>query len=208
VDEKTPAGDVIELSQEFGFAEFGVLMTRSGKGKSRRVRWLEEVAVAAPAKATPRFALHLCYSRYHADSWLAASLRGDWSFVENLGRTWEMFGRVQLNLRRHVHRVGRPAFVQGLRSTLGDRQAILQLDRFDHPLAQECRAGGIKVGVLFDLSGGRGKLPTALGPPVAVRLRRRPDARELGAPTAPPWNRIKQSHVGVDRCAVAVLTLA
>lgn len=157
VDEKVPVADLMQLADPYPDCEFGVLVSRLGEQRSRRLKWLDRLA--AQSDGALNLCLHLCYSRYQQDSWLNRTLAGDWQFVDLLGPTWDLFQRVQLNLRHHVRRVDQPSFVEGLKSALGDRQVILQLDRFDHPLASECLHAGIDTSVLYDLSGGRGVLP-------------------------------------------------
>lgn len=149
--DSTDVGEMVELSAEFPFAEWGILLSKNQEGCGRfpSREWMAKFVSAASGKLVPVSA-HLC------GSWVRELLLGqlDW---RDLPIAFEWAGRVQINTHAERHMATRAFF-----DRLGERpkQFIIQLDGVnDHLYNAALHIGHLNVSGLFDGSHGAGVSP-------------------------------------------------
>jgi len=94
IDEQTDVVEVIDISKKHPFVEWGVLVSPSQTGNSRRFPSADAITKFAKtaSKQKVRLSLHLC-GKHVGDL-----LQGDGSFLEkDLKDFWQYFQRVQIN---------------------------------------------------------------------------------------------------------------
>lgn len=151
-DTKTPISALIDLSAEFPFVEWGILVSQKQQGGPRfpDAAWCERFADAAAHIPTVRCSMHVC------GEWVRRILRGDmlWSefpVVRGIAQ------RIQLNTHaeEHVSTVG----VFDWMAFHGKIQTIVQLDGVNDHILDAAVAIGLNVAGLFDCSHGAGLVP-------------------------------------------------
>ncbi|MGO9015136.1 MAG: hypothetical protein ACLQF0_09165 [Dissulfurispiraceae bacterium] len=163
-DDSISPESLIELSMEFPFVEWGILLSRSQQGKRRFPShvWLEELASVVRAVGpgdTVHTAGHLC------GAWLRELLMGqDNCPYFDLG----IFERLQLNFHAEDHKVDMDAFLRLLKIAVrSGRHVIFQYDGVNSYLLMRSLADGIKgLEALFDLSHGAGITPAEWPAPI------------------------------------------
>lgn len=154
-DDQVEVSQLVDLSEEFSFVEWGILLSRSCEGTARypSQKWIRDAAVARL-----NLSGHLC------GSWLREFVQGDCSFQQERPGMIDLFQCVQLNfggarLRPH------PVFLEWLQSHA--KEYIFQMDGInDHLLDM---AIGAKVSPLWDRSGGKGISPASWPRPFPKR---------------------------------------
>ncbi len=145
-----------ELSEEFPFVEWGILMSPTHEGQERfpSDRWMELLADECAGLPDMRVSLHLC-GGYVRD--LLLGKNPSWSDAIKI---WDVARRVQLNFHAEPHFLDEDKFARQL-FRFSDVQWIFQMDgtpnqgHFKYALDSSFDAVP-----LFDLSGGQGNLPT------------------------------------------------
>jgi hypothetical protein len=141
--------DLMRLSKDFPFVEWGILIINSSeKGFCRfpSYEWIREAA---------RLGLNL--SAHFCGELVENICNGDWSFAQLDTFRLSWFNRIQLNFHGRVHDFRYYAFLRGLKSR--EQQIIFQMDGVNTNLFHIVVQKGIDVVPLFDLSGGAGILP-------------------------------------------------
>lgn len=157
-DDSIAPEDLFDLSSEYPFVEWGILLSYSQKGYERFPSngWLERLVLYRDKLIANPIPLsgHLC------GRWLRETMIGDTTFLKSLAKdVWKMFGRVQLN----THGVA-TQFSTGLIDFIKDnpkKEFIFQYDDVNKSALLYAKQTGLRnISALFDLSHGGGVLPT------------------------------------------------
>lgn len=157
-DDGTRPQDLVALSAEFPFVEWGILLSLSQEGGPRfpDSAWLGRLVESfTPRLATTpvRLSLHVC------GRWVRSMLAGANPVHERYPQLWNLAQRVQLNFHGQPHEYDPVGFFSLLRKW-PEKQFIFQLDGVNHRIFEAALAlADANVAPLFDLSGGAGKLP-------------------------------------------------
>jgi hypothetical protein len=150
-DDRTDISAMIDLSAEFPFAEWGILVSAKQEGSSRfpSRNWIERFChrAAVPAVAV---SMHVC------GSWVRAMLRGqlDWNALPEVRIVAD---RVQVNTHAEEH-ISNVAFLDWI-GERNRKQFIIQLDAVNDHILDAAFARKLNVAGLFDGSHGAGVLP-------------------------------------------------
>lgn len=149
--------DLVEICDKYPNAEFGILISKNKSGPRYPTEdWILELFNVWKKATNLNLSLHVC-GKYVRDI-----CNGNWSFFENsiLKETFKMFKRVQLNFSPYVDSINLDKFSNGLKiKELENKQIIFQLKKIDSLIYSSLK-DKFNVVPLFDLSGGRGILPT------------------------------------------------
>lgn len=159
-DNSITPNDLVALSQEFPFVEWGILASESNTnagGSPRFPGWEWMVRLQATSYLNPmKLSLHLC------GRWVRGMLAGR-TYDELREGSLFQFQRVQLNFHADKTQCYPKAFAVALKA-LGKRQIIFQIDgeRGNEHLQSvyELEPGWLDAVGLFDVSGGAGISPT------------------------------------------------
>lgn len=150
-EDSTSIAELIRLSQEFPFVEWGILVSESKEGHGRfpSRAWIDRF-VEETRDVPMNVSTHIC------GRWVRELLIGQLNFAE-LPLCISRSQRVQINThsRAHLAIVG---FGEKLKE-LPERQIIFQWDGVNDALAFSAMNYGINAAALFDKSGGAGVLP-------------------------------------------------
>ncbi len=155
-DNSVTPEEIVALSQEFPFVEWGILLSLSQVDGRRFPSydwiWRLEDLLADHSLDNPVMtSAHLC------GLWLRDVMKGNISCpLLSLG----IFNRVQLNFHGKRHEVFQDAFLTILRAMVSSgRQIIFQWDGVNNYILNNAIANGIPGQALFDLSHGAGIAP-------------------------------------------------
>lgn len=147
-DDKVPIVELIKLSQEFPFVEWGILFSKSKEGQSRypSKEWIKKFTTSKMFSEVNTSA-HLC-GQYPRD----ILQQGDHAIFEFLDRK---FDRAQLNFNfantfadfQHIISVLNNPFGMGI---------ILQYNKANSEIVKELIENKYSFDILYDSSGGRG----------------------------------------------------
>lgn len=169
-DDSISPDDLIPLTREFPFVEWGILAShnntygqsyRRGGGCNRypSPKWISDLqALAETSGELPNLSLHI------NGNWVRQLLLGSFIVPPEL---LHCFGRVQLNFHAEKTPCNPPAFADAL-AKLAGKYLIFQLDGANGNAHLDA-ANGLEVGNcygLFDVSGGAGILPHAWPEPI------------------------------------------
>lgn len=151
-DDNTSVTQLLDLSDEYEFVEWGILVSRSQAGGYRFLseRWMEQLA--SEASPNVMISMHLC------GDWVRQLLMGvlDWSNTPGL-RYYAQ--RIQINTHAIPHLTKIDMFNN--MEQLGDREFIMQADGVMDHLAYAGPKYGVNCSILFDTSHGAGISPTS-----------------------------------------------
>lgn len=151
-DNGTNPEDLLPLSKEFPFVEWGILASRSQEGNTRfpNREWINRFCDLA-IRHNLSVSMHLC------GGWVRELLTGelDWSAVPQTLLTTAR--RIQINTHAEPH-VSQFGMVEKLREQ-EDKTFIFQWDNVNDHLAYAAQGCYIKADVLYDGSHGAGVLP-------------------------------------------------
>lgn len=159
-DDSVRPEDIYELSKQYPWVEWGILLSKSSTGKNRfpSQQWLEQLSDLWTHSLTENIKFTL--SGHICGEWVRDICKGEWTILDELPNT-DMFERFQLNFHALVHKLDVDKFVAGFQ---GERQHwkqfIFQLDDVNNSILDKARDAGINASGLFDLSGGLGILPS------------------------------------------------
>lgn len=157
-DDSTSIPELVDLSAEFPFVEWGVLVSKKQEGGYRfpSRHWAERFANVAAVNRL-NLSTHVC------GRWVREMFTGELQWDE-LPVCIEASQRAQINTHaeRHVSTMGLIDSLQKLES----KEFIFQWDGVNSHLTYAALAYGCKVSALFDLSGGAGVLPSYWPKPV------------------------------------------
>lgn len=154
-DDLNNAKDLVQISEEFPFVEWGILFSSSSGGHKRfpSEAWVRDFQSVSSNIAT---CAHLC------GKWVRDVCKGDWGVLTSNPGLLDTFNRIQLNFHAYTHKLGED-FIAGFQQPAihlpSCKQFIFQLDGVNDSLLKEAAQGGINAVPLFDLSGGAGVLP-------------------------------------------------
>ena len=158
-DDSIEPSSLIELSTEFPFVEWGILLSESQNGGTRfpNKPWIKQLYWECSqfdyVPQTIRVSAHVC------GIWVRELLKGnDNNLFAFLGDSKNMFSRIQLNTHASVHQVNHK-FKEMVRVWLAMREIIVQFDGINDCLYDLLKGWNIDVRPLFDLSGGAGIVP-------------------------------------------------
>lgn len=160
-DDSISPDDLVQLSREFPFVEWGILFSQSSQGRARfpTDEWIAKLVVAG-VYGDMKLCAHLC------GGWVRdLVLAGNFSFRNHYPGFFSEAERVQVNFHGQFHRAA-DGFADVLRAhvhpPLSERpvQFILQCDGVNDVSVVSRAADGLAV-PLFDTSGGAGLLPRA-----------------------------------------------
>jgi hypothetical protein len=160
-DESIYPSDLLELSNEFPFVEWGILISKKQQGSTRfpSIKWIEALCQQTPLNLS----VHIC-GKYVRDFFK----HGSTSFLSDLGYTWNNFKRVQLNTHGEPHEFNTDSlrmmtyFIKANCS----KQFIIQADGINEGVIKWLNNvdGNLtplpNIAALFDLSHGAGLLPS------------------------------------------------
>lgn len=155
-DDNTKFRDLVIISEEYPFVEWGILLSSSRSGESRYPSklWLEKLA-------NPYYVLNL--SGHLCGKYIRDIKDGFNTFKEDIN--WEMFQRFQLNFAGN-YKVSYERFLEALFLIDKHKQIIFQVDSPENELLRNIIRAGVNAVPLFDISGGRGKLPEEWPKPI------------------------------------------
>jgi hypothetical protein len=170
-DDATPIQALIDLSAEFPFVEWGILVSIIQEGSSRfpSRKWISNFS----RDNNLQVSMHVC-----GGGWVRSILKGkmDWkAFPEELR---EVANRVQINTHAQEH-VSTSAALDWF-AAHPDKEFILQLDGVNDIVFDACVHRNLRVTGLFDASHGGGRLPDAWPTPYWPQCQRYGYAGGLG----------------------------
>lgn len=153
-DDSVDPKDLIEITKEYPFVEWGILLSRKSGGSNRfpTTDWMKkllEISLEHPM----RLSGHLC------GTWVKDLVHGNgFSFIHEEPILAHMFQRIQLNFHAIVHQIEKDNFIKSLQQ-LPDVQYIFQLDDVNNQILDVAHQAKINAVPLFDTSSGIGQLP-------------------------------------------------
>lgn len=147
--------DLAGLSAKYPFVEWGILVSRKQFGNPRfpTKEWISQLANMYWNKELGknlRLSAHLC------GEYVTEFLLGVPSVAVELEYRWNIFYRVQLNVRGKKRRID-PDFFDLLSDY--EKDFIIQYGSENDYLVKEAHDRGTPVSILYDKSGGQGILP-------------------------------------------------
>lgn len=150
-DDNTPMQALFDLSAEFPFVEWGILVSKRQIGTSRfpSADWCTRFALASADKPV-RVSMHVC------GSWVREIFRGvaDWNSFPEVRISAD---RVQLNTHAEEH-ISTCAVLDYM-AARNAKQFIIQLDGVNDHILDAGLSRRLNVAGLFDRSHGAGVLP-------------------------------------------------
>jgi hypothetical protein len=162
-DDTTDIQQLVNLSTEFPFVEWGVLVSKSEEGNSRFPTrpWIDRFGEAAKTRRL-KVAMHLC------GRWMRELLNGElaWEDLPSVSHFAQSF---QFNINGTVLPESTTGFFTKLAQRKALRSFIFQLTKASEPLVLQAQSNDFNVMGLYDNSGGKGKSPESGWPsPVDV----------------------------------------
>jgi len=159
-DDKTDITALLDLTDEFPFVEWGILVSLRSEGGSRfpSRKWMDKFVsrITGTGKLRP-----IAISSHVCGTWVRQLLCGNlhWSelpFVVNFGQ------RIQINTHAELLQSNTGLWKNLAQLVESDKEVIFQWDGVNDHLSYAAQAvDGLKVSALFDTSGGAGILPNA-----------------------------------------------
>jgi len=150
-DDATNINDLVELSKEFPFVEWGILVSRDHFGEPRFPfnHWISQFSKAAEINEL-QVATHIC------GAWVKELLIGELDWTA-LPACVNISDRIQINTHSETHS-STFSMVNRLKE-LSQKKFIFQLDGVNNLLPYALKSCGFRAQGLFDKSGGRGIIP-------------------------------------------------
>jgi phosphoribosylanthranilate isomerase len=151
-DDSTDISQLVDLSAEFQFVEWAILVSKRQEGSSRfpSRAWIDRFAITA-TNNNLKVATHIC------GRWVRELFCGELAWID-LPASVEVSQRVQINIHAEPH-VSTVAMFSNLLAR-GEKTFIFQWDGVNDHLAFAAREYGLESAALFDTSGGAGVLPS------------------------------------------------
>lgn len=151
-DDETPIKDLVALSKEYPFVEWGILVSprRVGTERFPGAIWQQALADEIMARPGMKISVHLC------GGYVRSVLAHGTLAVQEIP-IWGVAGRVQLNFHAEPHDFYPGAFIALLQHW--QRQVIFQIDGVNGEAFNVAGIGNVDATPLFDTSGGAGVLP-------------------------------------------------
>ena len=155
-DDLTSYAGMVDISQNYPWVEWGILVSMHHSGKSARYPSPEIIKemfgyMSRRPAARPNFAMHVCgvYCR--------KILRGDWQIFEDMPFLVGEFKRIQLNFHDEKTSYDTEKFINSIKVRSG-LDIIFQVDNNNRKVF-DCFRQYQWAAPLFDLSGGAGIVP-------------------------------------------------
>lgn len=148
---------LVDLSDEFPFVEWGILVSQSQMGRPRfpSLGWISQLNDVLTAHPSMIVSLHVC------GRWVREICKGNWSpFVSSVGPIVDVARRVQLNFHAYAHLLSPGFTAEAIRAAeVPGWQIIFQCDAVNDHLASNAYDDGLDAVPLYDRSGGAGIVP-------------------------------------------------
>lgn len=168
-DDSTSINDLVALSEQFPFVEWGILVSLKSEGGYRFPSrpWIDELVKSADHRVRELKPLNL--STHICGTWVRKLLIGclDWTELPSCVKASQ---RIQINTHgeRHFSEVAMMETLRDVpRAPHTNKQIIFQLDGVNDHLAYAASRYGLDVAGLHDLSAGAGVTPKAWLPPLS-----------------------------------------
>lgn len=159
-DDKTKHKDLVKLSKEFPFVEWGILFSANKAGGNRypSAQWIEqlrEIKKMYDATAEPGKRLYL--SGHFCGKYSRDVMSGNFSEIDNFS---EMFRRFQLNFNFSNTPYKKDLLLDGMKNRYDQAIFILQYNKSNSSDIETIlkEYGPSNLHCLYDASGGRGKV--------------------------------------------------
>jgi len=157
----TPA-ELAEISREFQFVEWGILVSSSKQGSPRfpSLEWLAHLYDMMIENPHVILSFHVC------GRWVREICAGNWTpLFTNTGPVLDFARRIQLNFHGYLHEVT-GTFVDAAKDRADEHgwQIIFQCDGVNDFLVSNAIDGSLDAVPLYDKSGGAGILPDSWPP--------------------------------------------
>ena len=171
-DESIEPRQLYELSEEFPFVEWGILVSKKSEGTKKfpGIDWLYEFSLLktrfeAETGQTLNASCHIC------GRWMRDLLMGGEQFIQDRGGWLDRFQRIQINTHAETLDIDKDAFIAILKKIVSHeayitKQFIIQQDGVNDGLLHLCIAAGIDAVPLFDMSHGEGISPDSWPEPI------------------------------------------
>jgi hypothetical protein len=161
-DDSTSIPALVDLSAEFPFVEWGILVSKKHEGGYRfpSRNWIDRFS-HTPAILAANVSTHIC------GEWVRKMFTGEIQWVD-LPSCFPISQRAQINTHAEKH-VSTRGMMDALsvvshrilpNGAYDMREFIFQYDGVNDHLSHAVKAYGFKVSALFDTSGGAGVLPS------------------------------------------------
>lgn len=153
-DDSTDISQLMDLSTEFPFVEWAILVSRAQEGGFRfpSRRWITDFCVAAEDSAVPvHISTHIC-GRFVRELLVGKLNWNDVPVCLDVGE------RAQINTHAEEHQYG-PGLIACMEARR-HKEFIFQLDGVNEHLTGVVSEGGFSVSGLYDTSHGAGILPS------------------------------------------------
>ncbi len=173
-DDSTQPSQLFELSKEFPFVEWGILLSKRQRGNPRypSADWLDILGVdyhlLVERLAPANFSLHLC------GEYVRQFLKGYDDFASDIGMDlFEVFQRIQINTHGENHEWNLDG-VSDLIARYPDKEFIFQIDGNSENYSKIILLHSVckfkNIALLFDLSSGTGVEPKQWDMPSVANL--------------------------------------
>lgn len=154
-DDTTSIPQLLEISGEYPFVEWGILVSQRAEGSLRFPSrdWIDELVAVSHGL---RLSMHVC------GAWVRQMFVGELRW-EDLPSCFPVVERIQINTHAERH-ASTVQFIDKL-AERGNVQFIFQWDGVNDHMIYAAKAAGLNVAALFDTSGGAGVLPEKWIPP-------------------------------------------
>lgn len=143
--------DLIEISYNYPFVEWGILLSRNSQGGNRfpSLSWMNELSILSNGRGV-NLSGHVC------GSYVKEILMGSYRFIAEIGHIWHELQRIQLNTHGQKHQFEKSAVHEFMNFK---KEIIFQYDGANKALLDSAIFNGINCSTLFDMSHGAGLLP-------------------------------------------------
>jgi hypothetical protein len=148
--------ELIILSKEYPFVEWGILVSKNSMGSRRfpSLDWLKALEAIKTVYGNDfKLSCHLC------GRWVRDILQGNMDFIDYITpEVWAIFDRVQINTHAEPHEHSLRAFMV-LGTLYQEKEFIFQYDNVNTAFIDSAKQTTMNFSALFDLSHGIGILP-------------------------------------------------
>lgn len=160
-DDSINPSQIVELSKEFPFVEWGILFSNNHQGSNRfpSQKWLESLFDTLKSSPKPiKLCAHLC-GKFYVREFISS---GIFTFQKSYRELWPYFQRCQLNFHASTHNVSQEAIAK-IKTLKTD--FIVQYDGVNDA-AMDAILPNNPIYPLFDISGGAGIVPSEWPTPI------------------------------------------
>jgi|CXWL01.1.fsa_nt_gi hypothetical protein len=151
-DDSIDAADLLPLSKDFPFVEWGILFSEQQEGNNRFPSGAWHVRLANLAAANQlNLSAHIC------GRWVKQICSGDTAIFKRFSWLFEHYERVQLNFHGEPHAFESSLAITALKEL--KKQIIFQVDGANNSLSWKALQGEVNTAIIYDTSHGAGILP-------------------------------------------------